>query len=503
MMGVNGLQGTGMATAFARQRLAASPRSTRSISTFRTQRVRIAGPGASLTSGFSATASRWAIPAIAGPAAVRFNSTSPTSVSPPETAPGELPNIEDLSSIDISKIPEHIGYLKELGLDFGWGPSAFMQWTLEHIHLGLGLPWWASVVSLGLLVRLALLKPSLDASNVAAQNHNIKPLMAPLREKLMLAAKSNNQVEIARARAEIKNLNAAHNIKVWKSFVPMLQIPLGFGMFRTIRGMTTLPVPALLDEKALWLTDLTAADPYFILPAISGFCLYHTFKKGGEAGMTELFNTSAGKSVLYALPAMSFLFMIWMPSALQLYFTATGAWALAQAHVVNNKSFRQFMKMEIPQQTSAASAASALDDSLSRLQRSLQEERQRRLQQAKEQLATTVAPEHQSFIDRWLKAGKDHAKEVGSDITDKMKQFTGASTPNTTNADGTPAAPPRLTEAQRKAALKEEEAQSAWEKEERDRRNEERRRAHMQTMQNEMERAKGSFAKQKKGSRRS
>ncbi|KAJ6022126.1 hypothetical protein N7540_007630 [Penicillium herquei] len=499
MMGVNGLQGASMATAFARQRLAAFPRSTRSISTFRTQRVRIAGPGASLTPGFSATASRWAIPAIAGPAAVRFNSTSPTSVSSPETAPGELPNIEDLSSVDISKIPEHIGYLKELGLDFGWGPSAFMQWTLEHIHLGLGLPWWASVISLGLLVRLALLKPSLDASNVAAQNHNLKPLMGPLREKLMLAAKTKDQGEIAKARADIQALNARHGIKVWKSFVPMLQIPLGFGMFRTIRGMTTLPVPALLNEQALWLTDLTVADPYFILPAISGFCLYSTFKKGGEAGMTDLFNTSAGKSMLIALPAISFLFMMWMPSALQLYFAATGAWALGQAHVVNNKSFRKFMNMEIAQQTTASSA---LDDSLSRLQRSLQEDRQRRLQQAKEQLATTVAPEHQSFIDRWLKAGKDHAKEVGSDITGKMKEYTGANG-RTTNADGSPAAPPRLTDAQRNAALREEEAQSAWESQERERRNEERRRAHMQTMQNEMERAKGSFAKQKKGSRRS
>ncbi|KAJ5723682.1 hypothetical protein N7488_001717 [Penicillium malachiteum] len=498
-MGVNGLQGASMATAFARQRLAAFPRSTRSISTFRTQRVRIAGPAASLTPGFSATTSRWIIPAFSGPAAVRFNSTSPTSVSTPEAAPGELPNIDDLSSIDISKIPEHIGYLKELGLDFGWGPSGFMQWTLEHIHLGLGLPWWASIISLGLLVRLALLKPSLDASNVAAQNHNLKPLMAPLREKLMQAAKVNNQMDIARARAEIKELNAQHGIKVWKSFVPMLQIPLGFGMFRTIRGMTTLPVPGLLNEQTLWLTDLTVADPYFILPAISGFCLYQTFKKGGEAGMTDLFNTSAGKSILLGLPAISFLFMMWMPSALQLYFAATGAWALGQSHILNNKSFRKFMNMEIAQQTTGATAA--LDDSLSQLQRSLQEDRQRRLQQAKEHLASTVAPEHQSFIDRWLKAGKDHAKEVGSDITTKMKEMTGAVP--TTNADGTPGAAPRLTDAQRKAALQEEEAQSAWDKQERERRNEERRRAHMQTMKNEMERAKSSFAKQQKSSRRS
>jgi YidC/Oxa1 family membrane protein insertase len=58
----------------------------------------------------------------------------------------------------------------------------------------------------------------------------------------------------------------------------MLQAPLGFGMFRVIRGMTGLPVPALLNEQVLWLTDLTMADPYMILPIVSSFCLYKTFK---------------------------------------------------------------------------------------------------------------------------------------------------------------------------------------------------------------------------------
>lgn len=36
---------------------------------------------------------------------------------------------------DASPIPEQIGYLKDLGLDYGWGPTSFVQWLIENIHV--------------------------------------------------------------------------------------------------------------------------------------------------------------------------------------------------------------------------------------------------------------------------------------------------------------------------------------------------------------------------------
>lgn len=248
------------------------------MSTFRTQRVRVPGHGAQLASGALNNVSRGSLFAVAGPAAIRFNSTTPTPASTPEPASGELPNIDELSSIDISKIPEHIGYLKELGLDFGWGPTSILQWMLEHIHLWSGMPWWASIISLGLLTRIVLLKPALGASHTAAQTHNLKPLTNPIKQKYMRAASEGNQMAVMEGRAELKRINQEHGVKQWKAFAPMLQIPLGFGVFRLTRGMTALPVPALLHEQMGWLNDLTVADPFFILPAISAFCLYRTLK---------------------------------------------------------------------------------------------------------------------------------------------------------------------------------------------------------------------------------
>ncbi|KAJ5948977.1 hypothetical protein N7454_002284 [Penicillium verhagenii] len=499
MMGATGFNGASVATAIARQRLTALPRSSRLMSTFRTQRVRLPGAPGQLTSGLAGNASRWAAPALAGPAAIRFNSTASDSLAPPVETPGELPNIEDLSAIDIASIPEHIGYLKALGLDYGWGPSSMMQWTLEHIHMWTGMPWWASIIGCGILIRLALLKPMLDASNQGAKLHNLKPVLNPVRARMLKAASEKNNIEVQRLRAESKQLQKDNGIHLYKSFIPMLQAPLGFGMFRVLRGMTELPVPALLNEQVLWLNDLTVSDPYLILPIISAYCLYRTLKKGGEAGMTELMSGPAGKGLVRGLPILTLAFTAFMPSALQLYFAATGIWAFGQSHIVNNLTFRAWMKMETPQ---AIGNTELPDDSLSKLTRRLQEENLKRLSEARaEYKEMQVDPSKMSAIDRWMKGGKDWLKELQQQVSKGAKEMSGSGRPDT-NADGSPVAPPRLTEAQLKRATKEEEEQLAYDKEERERRNEERRLAYKQTQENERDRVKGSMRRHQQAAQR-
>lgn len=217
----------------------------------------------------------------------RFNSTSSASAAAATTASNnaaegapqaETTNVSDLSDLDITQIPEKIGYLKELGLDFGWGPSSIIEWTIEHIHIWSGLPWWASIVGTGLLLRLALLKPMMDASDTSAKIQNLKHLSTPLRASMMYYAREGNNAEVMKIRAQMQDLHNKHGVKPWKAFVPMLQIPFGYGCFRVVRGMSALPVPGLAGESVGWLKDLTVADPYFILPAATAAFMYLSFR---------------------------------------------------------------------------------------------------------------------------------------------------------------------------------------------------------------------------------
>lgn len=230
-----------------------------------------------MTLASSGTASWRRAALVAGPATIRFNSTSsdPTPASVPETTTPIDPS--DVG-FDISEIPEKIGYLKELGLDYGWGPSSMLQYLIEHIHIYAGMPWWASIVGAAILVRVGLFKPTMGASDTGARTHNARPLIDPLRQEMMKARLDGQTHQFQIKKAEIDKIQAELGIKPSKAFIPMLQIPLGYGIFRVVRGMTSLPVPALLNESALWLKDLTVADPFYAIPVITASCLYLTLR---------------------------------------------------------------------------------------------------------------------------------------------------------------------------------------------------------------------------------
>ena len=167
-----------------------------------------------------------------------------------------------------------------MGLEFGWGPTAAMEWLLEHIHVLAGTPWWASIGLTAIAVRLILLKPYMDAADVGARMASIKHITAPITQQMQEASRVGNTAETFAKRAELQLIHKRAGIKLWKSFVPMLQVFVGFGTFRLLRAMSNLPVPGLETGGIAWFQDLTVHDPYLILPLATAGILHYVLRVG-------------------------------------------------------------------------------------------------------------------------------------------------------------------------------------------------------------------------------
>ena len=243
----------------------------------RIETVRRASPSI-IQSGATAQASRFSSTTSAPPTA-STTSTSSGAIEPVAVSIDDYNNssIEEITS-DLPLIPETIGYLKDLGLDFGWGPTALVEYLLEHIHVYTATPWWASIVLTALVVRLALLKPYIDAADLSARVVAIAEVRKPIEARLSAAKAARDQTIYWQASKELRALYQQAGIKLWKMHVPLLQVPLGFASFRLFHRMTALPVPGLEDGGFLWLKDLTISDPYYTLPALTGLCIYYTVK---------------------------------------------------------------------------------------------------------------------------------------------------------------------------------------------------------------------------------
>lgn len=197
-----------------------------------------------------------------------------TSAVHPDTVSSDLSKIitSDLDAYgSVSAIPEKIGYLHTLGIEFGWGTTSMLQWLLEHVHVYSGLPWWGSILATTVLLRAILWKPVLMGQE-ATTRLNIMKQSEPNYEKAMGALReatvARDTVGTQAARLAMKTIEQKHGVNKWMPFINFVQLPIGFGMFRILRAMADLPVPSLETGGCLWFTDLTVPDPWYILPLV-------------------------------------------------------------------------------------------------------------------------------------------------------------------------------------------------------------------------------------------
>ncbi|KAG9616535.1 hypothetical protein KCU64_g23255, partial [Aureobasidium melanogenum] len=106
-----------------------------------------------------------------------------TTAPPPTSATDALAtdsNPFDISdATDYANLPERLGFLKDLGLDYGYGPTSVIEWSLEHVHVLSGMPWWASIAATAFLYRLALVPMFMKASENGAKMRAMQPITKP------------------------------------------------------------------------------------------------------------------------------------------------------------------------------------------------------------------------------------------------------------------------------------------------------------------------------------
>ncbi|KAF2220562.1 60Kd inner membrane protein-domain-containing protein [Elsinoe ampelina] len=297
-------------------------------------------------------------PAAQAPAAQstvsQTNAPAPIEQATPaavESSP--LSNLTEVNTPDVSTIPlpvEEIGYLKSLGLEYSYGPTALVEWLLEHIHVYTGLPWWGSIAITAALIRLSFTPLLMKTSDNQARMSHIQPELNRLNRAMMTAYRAQDNNATSLAKTEMQNLR----LRAGVSFQPMI---LNFGVnmvfaiasLKLLRAMIALPVPGFLNGGALWFTDLTVADPYYLLPLMMAGTIHGVFRFGADPSMQLQNSPGMRKFMLYGLPGIVFFSMAWFSAALNLWFASAGVVSITVGKLLQNPAFRdRFGLMQPP-----------------------------------------------------------------------------------------------------------------------------------------------------------
>jgi YidC/Oxa1 family membrane protein insertase len=201
--------------------------------------------------------------------------TAPLPADPASTTtPQGLDAISDIvngSGSEILSREEGIGYLSSLGLDYGWGPTSVMQWLLEHMHVWTGLGWGGSIIATAFVLRALMFYPQIRSTIFS---HKMRRMQEDPRFKQAQAEGRRGLLEQDQAASQTSRyltglVKKEYGVDSKQFLWALAPIPFSFGLFRAVTGMVAIPVPSLESAGYLWFSDLTASDPFMVLPALA------------------------------------------------------------------------------------------------------------------------------------------------------------------------------------------------------------------------------------------
>ncbi len=203
----------------------------------------------------------------------------------------------------------------DLAVDYGFFTflSKPLFWVMDWLH-GLVGNWGVSIILLTLLVRLAMYKLSEAQYRSAAKMKKLQPKLLALQERY-----ADDRQQLALKQMELFKQEKANPMS---GCLPvLLQIPVFIALYWVIFESVELRQAPFI----LWIKDLTAPDPYFVLPILNGIVMYVTTKLSPTP-----ISDPVQKMVFQILPVVFAVLFAFFPAGLVLYWTANGAIGLAQ-----------------------------------------------------------------------------------------------------------------------------------------------------------------------------
>lgn len=207
-----------------------------------------------------------------------------------------------------------IGDMKTLGL-CNFTPAGFAQQFLEAVYVTTGLPWWATIMVATVIIRTALTPLIIKVQRTSAKMHNISHKTKPLQEEMMRLKNDGDMVGAQKTMMKLRDEYKKEGVHPLGGLVALVQAPVFISFFFGLKAMAELPVPGFETGGLYWFTDLTQADPTYILPILANLGMLGVMEVGAEmGGQANAAQTKGMKNFLRIALVASIPFTAQLPS---------------------------------------------------------------------------------------------------------------------------------------------------------------------------------------------
>ena len=221
-------------------------------------------------------------------------------------------------------------------VDFGWwGILArplflWLKWTYKHIVPNWG---WAIVIQT-LIITIALLPLRITQMKSMLKMQRVAPQIKSIQEKYKKY--SLRDPRKAAMNEEISSLYKKEGVNPAGGCLPMLiQFPFLIAYYRML-GVAL----DLRHAHWLWITDLSARDPYFLLPILMVVSMFAMQRMTPQAGM----DPAQQRMMTWMMPLMMGFIFFNLQAGLNLYYAETNLISIAQQAIMNRTKLGREMR---------------------------------------------------------------------------------------------------------------------------------------------------------------
>ena len=215
-------------------------------------------------------------------------------------------------------------------VNFGW-----LEFIAEPLFHGLKwlhkyIPNWGwAIVALTLIINMLLFPLRISSYKTTLKMQRVAPEIKAIQERYKKY--KMNDPKKAEMNKEVMAVYSREGINPVGGCIPqLLQMPIWFGLYRALQGTIELRHAPWFG----WITDLSAKDPYYILPILMGASMYLASK------MTPMTATDPQQQAMMKIMpiGMAGMFMVIpYPSGLAVYILTSGVVGVAQQWYLNRK----------------------------------------------------------------------------------------------------------------------------------------------------------------------
>ncbi len=195
-----------------------------------------------------------------------------------------------------------------------------LHWLLTQFHKLSG-NWGVAIILLVLLIKALFFKLSEAQFRSGAKMRKLQPRLAALKERY-----GDDRQKFAAAQME---LFQKEKVNPLAGCLPMLiQIPVFFALYWVLLESVELRQAPFLG----WIHNLTAPDPYFVLPVLNAVVMIVTQHLTPTAGMDPM-----QAKMMKAMPVVFSVLFAFFPAGLVLYYVVNGGLGLLQQWIITRR----------------------------------------------------------------------------------------------------------------------------------------------------------------------